>query len=188
MIKNLSVSDVQHVAKIHRRELSGFLSELGERFLQHFYKESLHIPEMFTLVEIENDQILGIVSGITSVKGLYKKIIFRDIIGFGIVFLSYFITHPIQIVKMVQTLSYPGFEEDIPELLIIAVSREYQKKGIGKKLFHAVVEEFKNRKIKRFKISVYDRLPANGFYKKIGCKFDSSFDFLGEKMNYYTFS
>ncbi len=188
MIKNLSISDVEQVAKIHRRELSGFLSELGESFLEHFYKESLHIPEMFTLVEIENDQILGIASGITTVKGLYKKIISRDIIGFGIVFLSYFITHPIQIVKMVKTLSYPGFEEDIPELLIIAVSGEYQKKGIGKKLFHAVVEEFKNRKIKRFKISVYERLPANGFYKKIGCKFDSSFDFLGEKMNYYTFS
>lgn len=187
MIKSLTISDIPQVAKIHHRELPGFLSELGIVFLEHFYKESLYIPEIFTLVEKKNDQILGLVSGITTVKGLYKKIIFRDLPGFGILFLSYIITHPIQIVKMVKILMYPGFMEDIPELLIIAVSKGHQKKGIGKKLFHEITRQFRKRGIKKFKISVYERMPANGFYKKIGCRYDSSFDFLGEKMNYYTY-
>ncbi len=188
MIKSLIISDIPQVAKIHKQELSGFLPELGDEFLKKFYSVSLSTPEMFTLVEKKNEQILGFVSGIRSAKGLYHKVILKDLFGFGILFLRYIVTHPEKIVKMLKILTYPGFAMDSPELLTIAVKKEYQKQGIGKKLFHEVAKEFQKREIKRFKISVYDRLPANGFYKKIGCKFNSSFEFLGEKMNYYSFN
>ncbi|MBI5452439.1 GNAT family N-acetyltransferase [Candidatus Gottesmanbacteria bacterium] len=187
MIRKLSITDIPQVARIHKQELSGFLPELGLQFLENFYKASLDIPEMFTLVEKKNEQILGFVSGIESAKGLYKKVIFKNPIGFAILFLRYFVTHPEKIVKMVKILSYPGFADDSPELLTIAVKKDYQKRGIGKNLFQKTVEEFTKRKIKKFKISVYDKLPANGFYKKIGCKFVNSFEFLGEKMNYYSY-
>lgn len=187
MIKDLTLIDISQVARIHKQELSGFLPELGEEFLKKFYQVSLDIPEMFTLVEKENEQVLGFVSGIESAKGLYKKVILKNPIGFGSLFLRYFITHPKKIVKMAKILSYPGFSDDSPELLTIAVKKDYQKRGIGKNLFRKTVEEFTKRKIKKFKISVYDRLTANGFYKKIGCKFENSFNFLGEKMNYYSY-
>lgn len=187
MIKNLTLIDIPQVARIHKQELSGFLPELGVEFLENFYKVSLDIPEMFTLVEKKNEQILGFVSGIESAKGLYKKVILKNPIGFGILFLRYFITHPEKIVNMLKILTYPGFSDDSPELLTIAVKKDYQKRGIGKNLFQKTVEEFRKRKIKKFKISVYDKLPANGFYKKISCKFLSSFNFLGEKMNYYSY-
>lgn len=185
MIKQLSLSDVYQVACLHKQELSGFLPELGEAFLEKFYKVSLSLPEIFTLVEIENEQILGFVTGCTRTKGLYKKIIFKDIIGFATVFLNYFITHPGNLVKMVKILTYPGFTDDSPELLTIAIIGHRQRKGIGTKLFNGCVKEFRKRGIKKFRISVYDRLTANDFYKKIGCRFEKSFEFLEEKMNYY---
>lgn len=143
---------------------------------------------MFTYVEKKNEQVLGFVTGTTSANGLFKKIIYRDVLWFGLLFLRYIFTHPWNIFKMIRTLTYPGFSEHDPELLTIAVSGKSQKKGIGKKLFMETAGEFRKRKIRLFRISVYDRLPANGFYKKIGCKFDSSFDFLGEKMNYYKYN
>ncbi len=187
MIKNLTTIDIPQVAHLHKQELSGFLPELGEEFLVRFYQAVLSTPEMFTLVEKENEQILGFVSGIESAKGLYKKVIFKNPIGFGTLFLSYFITHPTKIVKMIKILTYPGFRDDSPELLTIAVIGRTQRKGIGTKLFKSCVIEFEKRGIKTFKISVYDRLTANEFYKKIGCKFENSFEFLEEKMNYYSY-
>jgi len=185
MIRKLQITDITQVVKLHKNELSGFLSELGIPFLKKFYKVSLDIPEMFTYVEENNGHILGFTSGISRTKGLYKKIIFKNIFYLIVPLLSYFIVHPLKVIKMLKILSYPAFSEDIPELLTLVVKKEEQNRGIGRKLFQAVSEEFEKRRIKEFYVSAYERLLANGFYRKIGCRLDRSFNFLGEKMNYY---
>ena len=187
MIKKLTIEDIPQVVKIHKQELPGFLPQLGEGFLKKFYKITLTLPEIFTLVEKENEQILGFATGCVRTKGLYKKIIFRDLIGFAILLLSYFITHPKNLVKMVKTLTYTGFSNDSPELLTIAVIGCHQKKGIGTKLFQSCVAEFQKKGVKKFRVSFYDRLTAGKFYEKVGCKFENSFFFLREKMNYYCY-
>lgn len=187
MIKRLTNQDIEKVVKLHKQELPGFLSEVGEEFLKKFYEVSLSIPEIFTYVAKEDEQILGFVSSVSTTKGLHKKIILKDIVGFATIFLRYFIAHPEKIVKVVKTGGYPGFSNDSPELLTIAIVKKYQRKGIGSKLFKKTAAEFKKRGFKKFKVSVYDKLPVNQFYKKMGCQFEKSFIFLGEKMNYYSF-
>lgn len=185
MLEKLKIEDIPHVVEIHRSELHGFLSDLGEGFLTKFYEVSLDIPEIFTLVEVENEQILGFVTATTRVKGLYKKVIFKNPFVFAVLFLSNFITHPINIVKSVKSLIYPGFADDIPELLTIAVKKEYQNKGIGTKLFTETAKEFQRRGFRKFQVSTYETLSANSFYKKMGCKYERSFDFLDKKMKSY---
>lgn len=183
----LEDQDISQIAGLHHVELNGLLSELGVGFLEKFYRCSLSIPSMWTIVEKKNDQILGFVSGVTNVNGLNKKIIFKDLWGFMFLFLKIFITQPKLIVKTVKTITYPGFGHDSPELLTMVVDKKHQGEGIGRSLFEKCVEEFRKKGIKSFRISAYDRLPANGFYKHIGCRFDKSFMFLGEKMNYYVY-
>lgn len=187
MIKEFTINDITQVAHIHKTELSGFLPELGIAFLEKFYKGSITIPEMFTFVEKENDHIVGFATGITTAKGLYKKIISKDAGGFIFLFLSNIIVHPENLIRMVKTLLYPGFSQDSPELLTIAIIGSYQKRGIGRKLFHKIAREFHKRGVKKFKVSVYDTLPANGFYPAVGCTFDRSFEFMGSRMNYYEY-
>lgn len=187
MITKLKEEYVKQVARMHKKELSGFLPELGEEFLALFYKTSLGLPEMFTFVEEEKGKVLGFVTGVTTTKNLYKKIILRKPLKFSFIFWKYIISHPAKVFKIFKIVTYPGFAQDHPELLTIAVSQNYRLKGIGLSLFRKCAGEFKKRKIDKFKISVYDRLPANGFYQKIGCRLESSFDFLGEKMNYYVY-
>ncbi len=187
MITRLSYHDIDAVVRMHKSQLPGFLSELGESFLRKFYKVSLDIPELFSFVEKRNEQIYGFVTGTSTTNGLYKKIIYRDVLGFGFLFLRYFIVHPGQVFKFAGILAYPGFSDNIPELLTISVDRKYQKKGVGRKLFKMIVGEFKRRAIGKFRVSVYESLPANTFYSRVGCKFEKSFDFLGEKMNYYVY-
>lgn len=188
IITSLAFQDIPQVARLHKTELPGFLSQLGEAFLEKFYRASLSIPELFTLISKENEQILGFVTLTTNISDLYKKIIFRDVLGFSFLFLNYFITHPQKLLKAIRIFAYPGFKEDIPELLTIAIGSQYQKQGLGRGLFEEAVREFKKKGVKKFRVSVYDSLAANGFYRKMGCKLESSFMFLGEKMNYYTFN
>lgn len=187
MISNLTAKDIDQLVRLYRRELPGFLSDLGDDFLKKFYHVSLSIPKMNTMVEKENEQIIGFATFAVSVKGLYFRTISQDILGFAWIFLRYFITHIDKTTKVLQAFTYPGFKEDIPELLTIVVDKNHQRRGVGRKLFIRVAKEIAKRGFRKFKISTYKRLPANGFYKKIGCKFDRSFNFLGEKMNYYIY-
>lgn len=187
MIEKLQKNQIKQIARLHRNELSGFLPELGEEFLELFYLSSLNLPELFTFIDVEKGKIQGFVTSISNANGLYKKIVLTYPLRFGSIFLRYIITHIWKTGKIIQILAYPGFSEGGAELLSIAVSGDCRLRGIGKKLLAATAKEFKRRGIKKFKISVYDRLPANGFYKKIGCRKISSFDFLGEKMNYYEY-
>ena len=188
MIRKMESWDVDEIALIHERELSGFLPEIGQEFLKLFYEVSLALPLMFTFVETDGKRMRGFVSSIEKTKGLYKQVLLRRPVSFGFIFLKYFITHPQKLSKFIKILAYPGFSEDSAELLSIAVDKNHRRKGVGRGLFNKVHQEFKKRGIKKFKISVYDRLPANGFYLKIGCRKIASFDFLGEKMNYYEYS
>lgn len=187
MIQKLKLQDIDEVAKLHTQELSGFLPELGIGFLRVFYKATLSTAEIFTFVAKENDHICGFVSGISHTKGLYRKILLTDIFGFGSLLIHHFITHPHHFLTGIKLFTYPGFSQDGPELLTIAIGRKWQGRGWGRKLFQKVIQEFRKRGISYFRISVYDRLAANGFYKKMGCRKETSFAFLGEKMNYYKY-
>ncbi|OGG03331.1 hypothetical protein A2W14_00060 [Candidatus Gottesmanbacteria bacterium RBG_16_37_8] len=187
MITKLKEEHIKKVAEIHKRELSGFLPELGIEFLKLFYRSSMDIPEMFSFVEIDGSKVRGFISNITEAGGLYKKVIIRAPGQFLLLFLKYFITHPKKLAKFIKIFTYPGFSEGGAELLSIAIDRGERKKGIGRSLVVRSAEEFSKRGISKFKISVYDRLAANGFYRKIGCRLVSSFNFLSEKMNYYEY-
>src|SRR3989344_8198488 len=185
MIKKITYKHVRHVADLHKNELSGFLPELGTGFLKLLYKVSLELPEMFTFVEEDKGVVKGFVTSTLEINGLYKKIISRSPLWFMIIFLIYFITHPISLIKFIKILRYPGFKDGGAELLSLAVRDDCRLQGIGRKLLIATAKEFKRRGINKFKISVYERLTANGFYKKNECQIVSRFDFLGEKMIYY---
>lgn len=188
MIKKLDSNDISLAVHLHRQELHGFLSELGNDFLKKFYEVSLGIPEMFTFIDTEENKVTGLVSGVESSEGLMKKIILKDVAGFFPPVMQYAVFHPLSATKMIQSMSYPGFSGTDAELLSIAVDGKSQGKGIGKKLFQKTVDEFKKRKIRNFKVSIYDGMKANTFYTKMGCTFDYQFAFLGKKMNYYKFN
>lgn len=185
MIRELKVDDINQVVQIHLSQLPGFLSLLGKEFLTRYYQASLNTLEMFTLVEISDKQIQGFASGAVRMKGLILKIISQDIIGFISLFLNIFFTHPFLLLGTVKTSAYPGFSQDVPELLTIAVIEKYQKRGIGKKLFQAIKKEFHNRGVKYFQVSLYQRLPAAKFYEKMGCRKTGTFTFQSEFMSYY---
>lgn len=179
--------DVLQVAQIHEKELAGFVSQFKHRFLSHFYENTLEVPDMFTFVLAVKGRTVGFVSGTTRVKGMLLAVISKDPLWYILFFMRYFITHPDKIITAIQTLLYPGFSSDEPELLSFAVDKDHRGMGFGKELFRVCAKEFSKRGYRSFLISAYDRLPANGFYTRMGCELIRSFPFHGERMNYYRY-
>lgn len=181
------MADIEEVAKIHIRELPGFQSILGLPFLRWYYQASRKLPHIFTFVAKENKEVVGLVSCSDNPKSLWLKMFILDPFGCMRIVIPSVALHPQRIRRLLSMLSYPGFSDGRPELLTLAVTKSHQRRGIGRKLVKEATNEFKRRGINTYVISTYDRLAANGFYKKIGCQLIETFNFLGEKMNYYTY-
>lgn len=65
-------------------------------------------------------------------------------------------------------------------LYTLYILEEYQKKGIGKLLFNAMVEEFKALGIKSFILWVFDSNSATKFYERMGGeRFDERIEEVG---------
>lgn len=181
----MKAEDAKQAAKLHATELPGFLPELGTYFLKQFYLNFLKIPGILAFVSEEKGRLNGFICGIEEVKDLNRKTLAADPWPFVLSLLPPIILNPSRIIKLLKLLAYPGFSEHGPELLSLAVAGKFQRQGIGSRLFKRLAKEFRERKIKQFRVSVYDKLPANVFYEKMGCRMTDTFYFLGERMNYY---
>ena len=96
--------------------------------------------------------------------------------------------------KIFETLKYSKKNEInilLPkaELLSIAVKEDYQRKGVAKQLFKALVNEFHKMGINEFRIVVGSSLfKAKNFYQKMGCIKVGEFELhKGEKSEIYVF-
>jgi len=82
IIRLANKDDCLEVAKLHVQEIkSGFLSELGEKFLYYFYQTMVDSFSAFLIVAEDNNLIVGFISGCTDFKNFYrdfaKKYAFR---------------------------------------------------------------------------------------------------------------
>jgi len=75
--------------------------------------------------------------------------------------------------RIFETLIYPQKKESIAlpknEILNFCISSDFQRKGIGKKLFKVLVSEFKNLNFNKIKIVTgLSQIKAQRFYESLG--------------------
>src|SRR3989344_6704572 len=136
-IDRMQFSDIEEVAKIHIRELTGFQSVLGLPFLRWYYRTTRKLPHIFTLVAKEKKEVVGLVSCCDSPKSLWLKMFLLDPFGCMRIVIPSVALYPQRIGRLLSMLSYPGFSEGRPELLTLAVTKKHQRKGFGRKLVTA---------------------------------------------------
>ncbi len=189
MIVPFKYEDIDEVVNIRYKELSsGLLSKLGKKFLYEYSKSLLKTPGIFVFVAKNNDRIVGFVSLTDEIERLHLRVIRNNFWGIFKALIEHLFLHPTSIGKIWETLSYSGFSNGGAELLSMAVDSSHQRKGWGKKIFQKVKREFRKKGIKYFRVSTYEKdIGANFFYKKMGCNLEKSFNFRGEKMNYYIY-
>ncbi|HDY69138.1 MAG TPA: GNAT family N-acetyltransferase [Candidatus Scalindua sp.] len=191
-IEKAKVIDIDHVASLHREYINtGFLSSLGSPFLKLIYQSMVNSNNAFCIVAIEKKNIIGFVSGAIDIGGFYKDFLRRNFIKASTILLPKILNFQFA-KKIIETLLYPARkEQNLPEaeLLSIVVDKNYRGKGIARKLFEKLEEEFKTRSVNRFKVIVGSKLiSARRFYEKMGGILHSEVEVhKGEKSNIYIY-
>lgn len=193
-IRNAHFSDCREIAKIHKKCLDkSFLATLGEKFLTLLYKSLIECENGILIVAEDNGKIIGFVSATANTGDFYRYFLKKKFIKASFLLLPKAINLN-TLRKIFETLKYSKKKEinvSLPEaeLLSIAVKEDYQRKGIAKQLFEALVNEFHKKRIKEFRIVVGSNLfKAKKFYQKMGCIKLGEFELHeGKKSEIYVF-
>lgn len=167
MIYFAQKKDAFKMAKIHKQEINmGFLSSLPLPFLEKIYLSV--IENDFCVVAKENNDIVGFIAGTSDIKKLYsfffKKYFFYS--------LFIFLPKLFDIKKIIEDIFYIKKEEIKPELLTIAVKKDFQGRGIAREMLALFLSEMRKRGVRVFRVVVGEELKsAINFYEKNGFKF-----------------
>ncbi|MBX4200629.1 GNAT family N-acetyltransferase [Candidatus Parcubacteria bacterium] len=165
-------SDAREIASIHKSEIrGGFLSSLPLPFLQTLYEAQIASPFSFCVIAKEEGRVIGFVSGVTDLNAFYKYFISRHFFQSVLILLPKVFS---SLKKIGETLLYPKKSESLPkaELLVIAISSQFQGKGLGRLLLDGFLLQMKQRDVKIFKLIVGEELTnAIKFYEKNGFTF-----------------
>ena len=175
----------RHIADIHIANLDqSFLASLGPIFLSEVYRAMDKSETGSLIYESVDGEIVGFVTGGTSMGPIYKAMFPRLAIWAVPLVLQLLSFRRMRRVIDILRYSQPSdIKSDdanaLPqaELFSIAVSPSVRGKGIAQKLYTRLVEDFRDKGIARFRIVVGSELaPAHKFYAKMGAKVASEME------------
>src|SRR3989344_7596260 len=135
--------DALKIAQIHKTEISGgFLSSLSPAFLKRFYLALIESQSSFCVVAKEGNMVVGFIAGVSNMNKFYAYFLKNYF------FQSFFILLPkifSSFKKLFESFLYPKKEQSLPkaELLTIAITKEFQGKGIGSMILPVFISEMK---------------------------------------------
>ena len=179
--------DAKACAKIHQQEIAtGFLSQLGIRFLEALYTAMVTSQHALCIVaEDEKGQVVGFVSGCFHVSKFYKEFLVKHGLKVFLILLPQMVK-PSVLKKVFETARYPSTaadtdtaigENNLPkaELLSIAVKQHVRGMGVSQRLAAALFDECAKKEIQSIKVVVgIENIRANKFYEKVGFKLHSN--------------
>jgi len=193
-IRNAELSDCLRLAKMHKECLNrSFLGTLGEGFLAVLYRALVEYEDGMLIIAEDDDRTVGFISGAVDTGRFYNYFLKRNL--FSTTFLLVPKLFKIDVIrKVLETLRYsrvvPTISLPKAELLSVAVTGDYQGKGVGGMLFNGLTTEFIKKDVKRFKVAVSTQLSrAQKFYEKMGGKFHSEVEVhKGESSKVYVWT
>ena len=185
LIRNFNESDINKLAQIHYKHLdAGVLSQMGEAFLEDFYRTHLNQKNIFIFVAQKNKNIVGFATGAVELGLIPKTIILKLWRKVVLVILK----NPLLLFRLIQIPFYPSFRQkrNLGEVLSIVVIPKARGEGIGKRLIESCCREFRKKGTAKYQLSVREKMEdANLFYQKIGLKKTKVVKFLGEKVVFW---
>ena len=168
---------LENVIRIHRIEISqGFLSSLGDKALALLFSHASEsrFGRLLVAKNASSGQIVGFLLGTVDTGAFYKDFLCKKFLKAVFVLAPKMLSFK-KIRKVFETLFYPTKEElkilPKPELLDIAVLKEYQGTGVAQLLFQEFAKNLYTIGIDRFKITTGEGLVvAQRFYEKLGAE------------------
>lgn len=182
MIISLNPSHSSQIAITHSEALSGdFLPSLGVGFLTTFYQGVIGKTGVYIFGIIERGKVSGFVLGTKDSSKFFSLALRSNFLRLSFLLLCQLIRRPVLIKNVIETFLYP--KKDVgpkAELVVIAVRKNCQGKGLGRDLVDVLEESFKKDGIRRYKLTVYADKKAVGFYEHLGYSCLSSFRLYGK--------
>lgn len=180
IVREAIQGDCSTLAEIHMKSFNDFfLSSLGKRFLETFYKACIKNPTAISVVCATGE---GVTTGfaLTSLKskGFYRNILFGNLFAFTMEAVRLLFSRPKALLRLAYNLSKSGSDVgDAAELLSIASLPEYSGKGVGKLLIDTIESRLKDRQCKAITLTTdyYNNENVIGFYQNRGFKIESEF-------------
>ena len=168
---------LKNVIRIHRIEISqGFLSSLGDSALALLFSHASEsrFGRLLIAKDASSGQIVGFLLGTIDTGAFYKDFLCKKFLKALFVLAPKLLTFE-KVRKVFETLFYPTKEElkelPKPELLDIAILKEYRGTGVAQLLFKEFVKNLYAVGIDKFKITTGESLTtAQRFYEKLGAE------------------
>ena len=175
-IRKANKNDVKVIVSIHQQAFPDFfLTTLGSRFLQLYYKCMCKCEYAVTLCAEEDGVVKGFATSSYYSHGFNTMLIKKNLLKFGLMGVELLFTKPKAILRLVKNLDKEAegnaVEDngDYAELYSIAVKPGKQGSGIGKKLLLATEEEVVNHNSKiSLTTDYYNNEKTIGFYHSLG--------------------
>jgi len=182
-IRSATVSDLQSIVKTHEESFPDFfLTKMGSKFLKEMYSGYLSHPSCILLVALEEEEVLGFVSGTTSPNIFFSQLRRKRAIYFLAYSLPALFRHPFLVVKKLFSAMFyqgdnPAELKNAALLSSIGVKLIAQGKSVGKNLLDSFEREAFSRGVEFIYLTTdkLDNKYVNQFYGKNGYIVESSF-------------
>lgn len=176
VIRKAKKRDVKEIVLIHQQAFPDFfLTELGSRFLQLYYKCMCNCEDAITLCAEEDGEIKGFATSSYYSHGFNTSLIKKNLFKFGLMCIEILFTSPKAILRLAKNLDKKAESNvmedngDYAELYSIAVKPGNQGSGIGKKLLMAIEENVAmHNRIISLTTDYYNNEKTIGFYHSMG--------------------
>lgn len=175
--------DYRAMAAIHHQAFSGFfLTSLGNRFLETYYKACIQHPDSIAVCVLDDKgTIQGFATGSIKAAGYHRNLLFKNPFRFLASALRSVLLKPSVLIRLAKNLDKNPSETDdrnYAELLSIAILPQLKGSGAGKALLEMFEEEVKVRGGKKIALTTdyENNHRVIAFYQKSG--YEIFYDFV----------
>lgn len=193
-IENTEKDTINDIVSIHLNTFTGFfLTFMGRGFLNLMYRSYAEYKDSGILVAFEDEKPVGFLAYSGDLSGLYKYMIKKRLILFGLYSLGAFFRKPTVFMRLVRAFLKPGETrraEKYVELASIGVDPNVKSRGVGSQLIDALKAQvdFYEYAYITLETDAVNNEGANHFYKKNGFVIEREFETNeGRKMFEYHF-
>ena len=193
-IENTEKDTINDIVSIHLNTFTGFfLTFMGRGFLNLMYRSYAEYKDSGILVAFEDEKPVGFLAYSGDLSGLYKYMIKKRLILFGLYSLGAFFRKPTVFMRLVRAFLKPGETrraEKYVELASIGVDPNVKSRGVGSQLIDALKAQvdFYEYAYITLETDAVNNEGANHFYKKNGFVIEREFETNeGRKMFEYRY-
>lgn len=190
-IRNTQPSDIPSLVQIFQKELPlSIFNQLGPEFIEVYILAAYQAKNSFALSVIKNEKIIGFAIASTHPFEIFQKMILTHPVKLIKIFILSLVKTPALLKDLIQLfiIQFEHADKIKPELLTIAIDRDFQGQRVGSKLINKIKDEFRERGVNCFKVGVWQEMEKpNQFYQKTGAKFYYAVSLYNQTFNYYIY-